>query len=47
MYHDLHLDKDNYMKQITQKEIEDIFASTDFRISFSTSESFNLRYCNI
>ena len=35
------------MKQISQKEIEDIFTSTDFRISVSTSESVNLRYCSI
>lgn len=35
------------MKQISQKEIEDIFTSTDFKISISTSEKFNLRHCSI
>lgn len=35
------------MKQISQKEIEEIFASTDFRISVSTSEDINLRHCSI
>lgn len=35
------------MKPISQKEIEDIFTSTDFRISISTSESVNLRHCSI
>lgn len=35
------------MKQISQKEIESIFTSTDFRISFITRENVNLRYCDI
>ena len=35
------------MKPISQKEIEDIFNSTDFRISVSTSEDINLRHCCI
>lgn len=35
------------MKQISQKEIEDIFTSTDFRISISSNERLNLRYCSI
>ncbi len=35
------------MKQISQKEIEDIFASTDFKVSVSTTESVNLRHCSI
>ena len=35
------------MKQISQKEIEDIFASTDFKVSVRTTESVNLRHCTI
>ncbi len=35
------------MKPISQKEIEDIFSSTDFKVSVSTSENINLRYCSI
>ncbi len=35
------------MKQISQKEIESIFTSTDFRISFITRENVNIRYCYI
>ena len=35
------------MKQISQKEIESIFTSTNFRISFITRENVNLRYCYI
>ena len=35
------------MKQISQKEIESIFTSTDFRISFITREDVNIRYCYI
>lgn len=35
------------MKQISQKEIEDIFASTDFKVSVRTTESVNLRHCSI
>ena len=35
------------MKPISQKEIEDIFTSTDFRISVTTNERPNLRHCYI